>query len=203
MKIKICGLFREQDIEYVNEALPDYVGFVFAESRRQVTAGQAEALKQKLAPGILAVGVFRDAPLEEPALLLKAGVIDMAQLHGGEDEEYVIRLKTETRHPVIKAIRVKREEDIEAARGNPADFLLLDHGMGGTGQTFDWSLVQECGKPFFLAGGIHAGNLEQAMKTGAPFVAGPYAIDVSSGAETGGIKDREKILEIVRRIRNG
>jgi phosphoribosylanthranilate isomerase len=214
LKIKICGLFREQDIEYVNEAIPDYVGFVFAQSRRRVTAEEAEALKRRLDPRIQAVGVFRDAAPEEPVRLLRAGVIDIAQLHGDEDEEYVVSLKAEAGKPVIKAIRVDKAEDIAAAQSNPADFLLLDHGTGGTGKTFDWSLIGSIGygpdairKPFFLAGGIYAGNLEQAMKTGVPssakpYAARPYAIDVSSGAETGGVKDRDKILELVRRVRN-
>lgn len=211
MKIKICGLFRPEDIEYANEALPDYIGFVFAESRRRVTAAQAKTLKQKLDPGIQAVGVFVNAPLEAAARLLEEGIIDIAQLHGSEDEVYVERLKAQTQRQIIKAVRVRMVEDIAAAQSNPADFLLLDHGTGGTGESFDWSLVREFGKPFFLAGGIHADNIEQAMKAGRPaMVSGlpaiksgiPYAIDVSSGAETDGVKDKGKILEIVRRVRN-
>jgi len=197
MRVKICGLFRPEDIGYANEALPDYIGFVFAKSRRQVTPEQAEKLKERLDRRIKTVGVFVNSPLEEAAELLKSGVIDLAQLHGSEDGDYIRLLKEMTGNQVIKAVRVEAAEDILAAQCSPADFLLLDHGSGGTGRSFDWSLVPESKKPFFLAGGIHAGNLGQAMKTGNPF-----AVDISSGAETDGVKDREKILEIVRRVRN-
>ncbi|HVI42863.1 MAG TPA: phosphoribosylanthranilate isomerase [Anaerovoracaceae bacterium] len=197
MKIKICGLFRPEDIEYVNEALPDYIGFVFAKSRRQVTAEQAGTLRKNLNTDIQTVGVFVNAPMDEAVSLLKSGVIDIAQLHGSEDEEYMMRLKSETNCQIIKAIRVERAEDILNAQNSPADFLLLDHGTGGTGEAFDWKLIREYRKPYFLAGGIHAGNIKQAMKSGKPF-----AIDLSSGVETDGVKDKDKILEIVRRIRN-
>lgn len=197
MKIKICGLFRLEDIDYVNEALPDYIGFVFAKSRRQVTAEQAEELRKKLDAGIQTVGVFVNAPMEDAVSLLKNGVIDIAQLHGSEDEAYMMRLKSETHSQIIKAIRVERAEDILDAQNSPADFLLLDHGAGGTGEAFDWKLIRECRKPYFLAGGIHAGNINQAMQTGTPF-----AIDLSSGVETDGVKDKDKILEIIRRVRN-
>lgn len=197
MRIKICGLFRREDIEYVNEALPDYIGFVFARSRRQVTAEQAEKLRKNLESGIQTVGVFVNAPMEDAASLLKNGVIDIAQLHGSEDEEYMMRLKAETHCQIIKAIRVETATDILRAQNSPADFLLLDHGAGGTGESFDWKLIRECRKPYFLAGGIHAGNIKQAMEMGNPF-----AIDLSSGVETDGVKDKDKILEIVRSVRN-
>lgn len=197
MKIKICGLFRQEDVDYVNEAIPDYIGFVFAKSRRQVTVEQAEKLRKNLESGIQVVGVFVNAPIEDAVSLLKNGVIDIAQLHGSEDEAYMMRLKSETHCQIIKAIRVERTEDILNAQSSPADFLLLDHGAGGTGKAFDWKLIQECRKPYFLAGGIHAGNIKQAMETGNPF-----AIDLSSGVETEGVKDKNKILEVVRRVRN-
>jgi len=197
MKIKICGLFQREDIDYVNEALPDYIGFVFARSRRQVSAEQAENLRKNLDAGIHTVGVFVDAPIEDAVSLLKNGVIDIAQLHGSEDEEYMLRLKSETHSQIIKAIRVESEEDILNAQNSPADFLLLDHGAGGTGEAFDWKLIRECRKPYFLAGGIHAGNINQAIETGNPF-----AIDLSSGVETNGVKDKDKILDIIRRVRN-
>lgn len=198
MKIKICGLFRHEDIEYVNEAIPDYIGFVFADSKRRVTAKQAAALKKELNPVIAAVGVFVNAPAEEVADLLNEGIIGIAQLHGTEDEAYIERLRHDTQSQIIKAIRVDTPEDIYAAQNSPADFLLLDHGSGGTGRSFDWSFVGDSQKPFFLAGGIHAGNLGLAMSAGKP-----YAIDISSGAESDGVKDREKILELVRRVKNG
>ena len=197
MRIKICGLFRREDIDYVNEALPDFIGFVFAKSRRQVTAEQAEKLRKNLKTGIQTVGVFVNAPMDDTASLLRNGVIDIAQLHGSEDEEYMMRLKAETHCQIIKAIRVERAEDILNAQNSMADFLLLDHGTGGSGEAFDWNLIGECRKPYFLAGGIHAGNIKHAMKTGNPF-----AMDLSSGVETDGVKDKDKILEIVRKVRN-
>jgi len=196
-KIKICGLFRPADIEYVNEALPDYVGFVFAKSRRQVTMDQAERLRNDLKAAIQTVGVFVNAPLEDVVSLLKSGVIDLAQLHGNEDDEYVECVKAQTQCPIIKAVRVESGKDIHKEQNSSADFLLLDHGSGGTGEVFDWKLAQGCRKPFFLAGGIHAGNVEHALEKLKPF-----AIDLSSGVETDGVKDKEKILEIVRRVRN-
>lgn len=195
-KIKICGLFRPIDIEYVNEALPDYIGFVFAKSRRQVTGEQAEELKRTLDPAIKVVGVFVDAPIETVESFLKNRVIDAVQLHGVESEEYIRRLRTDTGCEIIKAIRVAKEEDVIAAQNCLADYILLDNGAGGTGEAFDWELAEKCEKPYFLAGGIHGGNLDKALNAGTPF-----AIDLSSGVETDGLKDRNKILEIVRRVR--
>ncbi len=221
-KIKICGLFRDCDIDYVNEARPDLIGFVFAESRRQVSPEWAEAMRPKLSSEITPVGVFVNESLEKVTKLLNDGIIDMAQLHGNEDETYIQALKALTNKPIIKAVRVLTLEDIESAQDTVADFLLLDNGAGGTGESFDWSLVrkrqvQEKGtekeqkpksnpkqiqnqtqKPFFLAGGLKVGNLEQAIAA-----TDPYAVDLSSGVETEGKKDRDKILEIVRRMRNG
>jgi len=196
VKIKICGLFRQEDIEAVNEAQPDYIGFVFAKSRRQVSADAAKLLKSKLSKEIKAVGVFVDPSEEEVIRLFDDGVIDLAQLHGKEDNSFVELLKKETGHKIIKAVKVECTEDILTAQAIPADYLLLDHGTGGTGEAFDWNLVQGCRKPFFLAGGIDLNNLEQAIRT-----VRPYAVDLSSGAETDGLKDRTKIIEIVRKTR--
>lgn len=186
MKIKICGLSRAQDIAYVNEALPDYVGFVFAESRRQVTLAQAKALKAQLDARIQAVGVFVDA---DPSLVQQAldeGIIDLVQLHGNENDAYIAHIAA----PVIKALRV----------GEPiprqADYLLFDSAIAGSGQTFDWSRLPATDRPFFLAGGIDAGNVAAAKALS------PFGIDVSSGVETDGCKDREKILDLVRRVRH-
>ena len=197
MKIKICGLFRDCDIDYVNEARPNFIGFVFAPSRRQVSAGWAEAMRPKLRSEITPVGVFVNESLANVAKLLKDNIIEMAQLHGEETENYIQELKSLTNKPIIKAVRVLSHEDIEAAQHTVADFLLLDNGTGGTGESFDWSLVGRVKKPFFLAGGLKANNIEQAI-----VATSPYAVDLSSGVETSGIKDREKILKIVRRMRN-
>lgn len=200
-KIKICGLFRDCDIDYVNEAMPDFIGFVFAKSRRQVSEEWAETMRSRLRSEITPVGVFVNQPLAKVARLLDANIIAMAQLHGDENETYIQQLKTLTKKPIIKSVRVLSQQDIEGAQHTAADFLLLDNGTGGTGESFDWSLVSQAKKqtqkPFFLAGGLKTDNLEQAI-----LATSPYAVDVSSGVETDGMKDRGKILEIVRRMRN-
>ena len=214
MRVKICGLSRPCDIDFVNEARPDFCGFVFAKSRRQVTVGQAEALRGKLSEEIIPVGVFVNEPLENVVWLLKNSVISWPQLHGAEDENYIaeLRFRTDGKFPIIRAVRVDSAEDLLAAQKCGADFLLLDHGAGGTGKTFDWNILnvlkskrgndaENAGpfplKPFFLAGGICLENVDEAMKLD------PYALDLSSGVETNGFKDRDKILELVRRIKNG
>ena len=197
-KIKLCGLTRLCDIEAVNEAKPDYIGFVFAKSRRQVTPEQAATLKAALSPDIQSVGVFVDASMKEIAALLQKGIIDIAQLHGRETEEDIQALKQlapETK--IIKAIRVESADDIASWQNSNADFLLLDNGAGGTGKVFDWQQIPEIRKPFFLAGGLHRGNVLAGIHQ-----TNPYAVDISSGIETDGLKDRDKILEIVRMVRN-
>jgi len=202
-KIKICGLMGMRDIEAVNEALPDYIGFVFAESRRRISPELAMELKGKLDGRILAVGVFVDESPGIVADLCAGGVIDLIQLHGSEDENYIEKLKSMNGvagKPIIKAVRVKSRLDIEKAEGLPCDYLLLDahsdRQAGGTGEGFDWSLAGKPSKPFFLAGGLNADNLLDAIDR-----VRPYGLDVSSGAETGGVKDRNKILEIVKIVR--
>lgn len=196
-KIKICGLFRPEDIMAVNEARPDYIGFVFAKSRRQVSREEAEKLKKLLRPDITAAGVFVDSPIEFIENIVKDGSIDMIQLHGRENQDYIKELKKRTGREIIKAFKVTSPEDIKDAVKTPADYLLFDSGEG-TGKTFDWNMIKEkIDIPFFLAGGIHAGIVEEAITA-----LHPYALDVSSAAESGGVKNKEKILEIVRRIRN-
>lgn len=197
-KIKICGLFRECDIDYVNEAKPDFIGFVFAPSRRQVSPEWAAVLRSRLKPGVTPVGVFVNEELTKVARLCNEQIIDMVQLHGDETEEYIQKLQRMIHRPVIKAVRVLARGDIEAIQDSAADFLLLDSGSGGTGKTFDWRLAGQVKSPFFLAGGLNTGNIDQAIAATRP-----YAVDLSSGAETDGLKNREKILEIVRRVRNG
>lgn len=194
-KIKICGLKRDCDIDFVNEALPDYAGFVFAKSKRQVTKEQAKRLKERLDLRITAVGVFVDAPVEFVAELANENIIDMIQLHGNEDEEYVIKLRQLTKAPVIKAFKAgtKTEEEMKQY---PSDYDLIDSGKG-SGKTFDWNLVPKTTKPWFLAGGISEDNVEEAIHC-----LHPYGVDFSSSVETDGYKDRDKILRIVRRIRN-
>jgi phosphoribosylanthranilate isomerase len=199
-KIKICGLSRTEDIAAVNEAKPDYIGFVFAESRRKVSANEAAELKAELSPGITAVGVFVDAKVSEIVKLYEAGIIDIAQLHGAEDETYIEELRRETLAggaslPIIKAFRIDTIVDTCKAVASSADYVLLDHGKGGTGKTFNWNLAAEfrsiTDRPYFLAGGIDEKNIKDAIALH------PYTIDVSSGAETDGVKDPEKIKNLV------
>jgi phosphoribosylanthranilate isomerase len=203
MKIKICGLSREQDIDYVHEARPDYCGFVFAESKRQVSPAQAASLRRRLTEGITAVGIFVNAPIEDITALYRDGVIDIAQLHGNEDEAYIAHLKEasgDTPIQVIQVIKYREEESQRMTRintnNNSLDYYLLDSGAG-SGETFDWGLLNSLNieKPWFLAGGINLDNIGQAMAVN------PFGIDVSSGAETDGVKDREKILQLVAAIR--
>lgn len=197
MRLKICGLFRPEDIGYANQVRPDYIGFVFWEkSRRRVSREQAALLKNMLAPGIQAVGVFVDAPCGEVTELLKAGVIDMAQLHGDETEEDIQYIKAVTGRPVIKAVRVKRRPDVEAWLDSSADYLLFDSGMG-SGVSFDWGLLEGVERDFFLAGGLNAENLREALEKTAPF-----CVDLSSGVETEGLKDLEKIQEVAKIVKN-
>lgn len=195
IKIKICGLSRPEDVAYVNEARPDFCGFVInvPKSIRNVSADQMRALVKELAPGIIPVGVFRDEPLESVAALLEEGKIRMAQLHGHEDEAYVRELKSRGDFTVIRAFN---EKTFDQAEGSAADYILLDNGEGGTGETFDWTMTEGIRRPFFLAGGIGPGNIEQALRE-----VRPWAVDMSSGLETDGKKDRQKILAAVEAVR--
>ncbi|MDE7310639.1 MAG: phosphoribosylanthranilate isomerase [Eubacterium sp.] len=195
-KIKICGITRMEDILAVNVSLPDYIGFVFVKkSRRYVSPQQAARLKTQLSADIAAVGVFVNEAKETVARLLEQGTIDLAQLHGQETEQEIAWIRKRTGKPVIKAVSVQSQMDIARWQESCADYLLLDHGAGGSGQSFDWSLADTCKKRYFLAGGIHIGNIKEALKIGA------YAIDLSGGAETNGQKDPEKIAEIVKAVR--
>jgi phosphoribosylanthranilate isomerase len=196
MTIKICGLCRETDISFANEALPDYIGFVFAESRRAVSVRTAAALREKLHAAITPVGVFVNAPVELPLSLVRSGVIGAVQLHGAEDEAYIALLKAQTSAPVIRAVRVTSRAGIAAAEKSAADYLLLDSG-GGSGKRFDWRVIGACVKPYFLAGGIDGAVIGEAVSYR------PFGIDVSSGAETGGVKDRAKMLALVNAVRAG
>lgn len=200
-KIKICGLRRREDILAVNEAKPDYCGFIieFPSSFRSVTADEVRELVKELDPEIRPVGVFVNAPMELVRTLLDDGTLALAQLHGQEDESYIRELKTYTDKLIIKAFSIKIAEDIEKALQSSADYILLDQGGGGTGKTFDWSLIPEIQRPFFLAGGIGASNLGQAIRE-----IHPYAVDLSSSVETEKRKDPMKIrqvVDIVREIR--
>ena len=197
-KIKFCGLSRICDIEAANALMPDYIGFVFAgRSRRYVSKSTARELKRYLDPAIQAVGVFVNEDPDTVAGYLEEGVIDIAQLHGSEDEGYLARLRAKTDRPVIQAFRVESEADVQRAGQSTADFLLLDSGAG-TGTTFDWKLTLRTQRPFFLAGGLSPENVENAVRE-----LRPYAVDVSSGIETDGRKDRNKMAAFFAAVRRG
>lgn len=195
-KIKLCGLSRPCDIDYVNELLPEYIGFVFwGKSKRFVSPERAGELRNKLRKEIIPVGVFVDEKIEVIAKLVKDGVIDIVQLHGRESEEYIDELRRRTACPIIKAYLIKSEEDVIEAKGSKADFVLLDSGLGG-GKTFDHSLLKGINRPYFLAGGLTPENVGAAVKELKPF-----AVDASSSLETEGFKDKEKMTAFVKAVR--
>lgn len=196
-QIKICGLTREADIDYVNEARPDYIGFIlnFPKSRRNLSPEQAAALKSRLSPEIRAVGVFVDRPAEEIIRAAETVGLDVIQLHGHEDDAYIAALRERTNLPVWKAFRVRSAADLSAAERSSADEILLDNGYG-TGEAFDWSLAGGFNSPFLLAGGLTPERIPQAIRA-----LHPKLVDISSGVETDGVKDRDKILAAVRAAR--
>lgn len=197
VKVKICGIRRMEDIDIVNRYRPDYIGFVFADSKRRVSHDLAYELKLNLDSDIISVGVFVDASLDEILKLFDEGVIEMAQLHGSESEEYILTLKEKTNSElkIIKAIEMSEDVDLLEYNNSHADYLLLDSGKG-SGKTFDWSLIEsDLNKEFFLAGGLDISNISDAIKE-----FDPYAIDLSSSLEVDGFKDESKIKELMEAI---
>ena len=194
-KIKICGLFRDTDIDFVNEALPDYAGFVFFEkSHRNVGFDTVKRFRAKLDKNIRSVGVFVDEPLDNMVKYSLGGVLDVLQLHGSEDNEYIAKLRAFTDKEIWQAFKIRSVADVIKANASAADMLVLDNGKG-TGKTFDWSLLNGVERAFFLAGGINTENIGEALKMR------PYGLDVSSGAETDKLKDKDKINYIVKECR--
>ena len=212
-KIKLCGMMKPCDIEYANRVKPDFVGFIFANTRRKISAAQAKQFREALDAEIPAVGVFVNEDISVIASLVQDGCIDMIQLHGEEDADYIRRLREICDVPVIKAVKVQTVEQIRQAAALPVDYLLLDTYrkgvLGGTGEAFDWELLREAkaaagdtaegelfGNPYFLAGGLHAGNLREAAALGS------YGLDISSGIETDGSKDFTKMVEVMKLLRS-
>lgn len=199
--VKICGLRRTEDIEMVNRYLPEYAGFVFAPSKRQVSREEAAALREKMDDRIQAVGVFVNAGIGEIAEIYREGTIQLIQLHGEEDEGYIQRLREEVPDAqIVKAVRVKSQEQIRQADGLPCAYLLLDSytagQYGGSGKGFDKRLIPETKKPYFLAGGLDEENVGKNIRR-----CRPYAVDVSSAVETDGYKDEEKIRRFIEAVR--
>lgn len=195
-RIKFCGLCRPCDMKAANELKPEYIGFVFApKSKRYVPPETAKQLRQLLAPGIQAVGVFVNENPENIGALLNGGVIDLAQLHGDEDEDYIRRLRGLTRKPLIQAFPIVTAKDIEKAQRSTAEYVLLDTGAG-TGRVFDWKLTESINRPYFLAGGLDRENVQSAIQR-----LHPYGVDVSSGIETNGRKDITKMMSFAAAVR--
>ena len=188
MKVKICGITTEEEVSFVNSCKPDFVGFVLCrKSKRFVPYERAKRLLSLLSPDIRSVGVFLGNPVEE---IKRCTAFDVWQLH--EYTEEALSLLSEKL--LIQAFSVRGEEDIKRAERSRADFILLDHGKGGTGQSFDWSLPLPS-RPFFLAGGLDEEKVKMAKKLS------PYAVDVSSGVEREGKKDYEKIRRFIENAR--
>lgn len=200
VKIKICGLRRKEDIVIVNETEPDYIGFVFADSKRLVSEETAAELAGMLKPQIRKVGVFVDASPEQIIRLLQTGVIDLAQLHGAESEAEVGRIKEATGKEVIRT-RIVSAVDGMQGFDTEADYLLFDSGKG-SGKVFKWQKLAkhtDVGKPYFLAGGLNPENVTEALAQLRGNL--PYAVDVSSGVETDGYKDIRKVREFIEKVR--
>lgn len=196
-KIKICGLFRLCDAYYVNCAMPDYVGFVFYEkSHRKITIEQALELRLHIHPEIKTVGVFVDAPKEKIVQLCKERIIDVIQLHGREDNHYISELRNKVPNQEIwKTFQISSKKDLQLAKQSSADMVLLDNGYG-TGKSFDWSLLDGFTQPFILAGGLSPMNIPNAIEKFHP-----YVVDISSGVESDGLKDKNKIFEAVNAVK--
>ena len=205
VKIKICGMRRFEDIEMANKYKPDYIGFVFAQSPRKVSYDQAKELSSLLSEDIVPVGVFVNEHMKLIVDLFKDGIIEIAQLHGDEDEKYIRDLKdksieeTGQEIPIINAIEINDnkniEDKLEEWRDSASDYFILDSGKG-SGKTFDWNLVDKNSEFFknsiFLAGGLNSENLALAIDEFNPF-----AVDLSSSVETDGFKDEDTIKEII------
>lgn len=209
--IKICGLRRPKDIEAANAVRPDAVGFILSQGyRRSVSLKQAFELIEMLDSAIAPVGVFVDEPIETVARFTHAYDFDgydaprnvMVQLHGHEDNDYIARLRHAMAYPgwsgipIVQAFIVRSAQDVERACQSSADFILLDGGTGA-GKTFDWTLLEGVSRPYFLAGGLGPDNLAEAVAR-----LHPYAVDMSSGVETEGLKDPAKMAAAVAAVRS-
>ena len=201
-KIKMCGISKVETIPAIVEAKPDYMGLVFAPSKRQVTVEQAKTLVDELHKQyeIKTVGVFVNETVENLLKIAEEVKLDVIQLHGDEDESFIQTLKEQSNVEVWKAVQVRSAADAEKWIDSSADMLLFDayhkDERGGTGEVFDWSSLDEFERPFMLAGGIDSTNVARAIRT-----VRPYGIDISSGIETEGVKDDEKIKAFTNIVR--
>ena len=216
-KVKMCGISKVETIPAVVEAKPDYMGLVFAPSKRQVTVAQAKTLVEELHKGyakkygsdteqdkddtIKTVGVFVNETVDNLVTIANEANLDVVQLHGDEDEAFIQSLKERTNVEVWKAVQIRSAADAEAWIDSSADMLLFDayhkDERGGTGEVFDWSCLDAFERPFMLAGGIDCTNVARAIRT-----VRPYGIDISSGIETNGVKDDEKITAFTKIVKS-
>lgn len=195
-RVKLCGLRRECDVEAVNELKPEFAGFILSTPfKRYVDPEKVLEFRKKLTCGTKMVGVFVDEELEYVKDILLRDIVDVAQLHGHETNEYIESLKKLTNKPVIKAFKIEKEEDIKLAKECKADCVLLDSGTG-TGKKFNWELIKNIDRPYILAGGLDPDNVGEAVSALHPF-----GVDVSSGIETDGFKDPEKMKAFVLNVR--
>ena len=209
-KVKMCGISKVETIPAVVEAKPDYMGLVFAPSKRQVTVEQAKMLVEALHKqckeqnnmvSIKTVGVFVNETLDNLVTIANEANLDVVQLHGDEDEAFIQSLKERTNVEVWKAVQIRSAADVEKWIDSSADMLLFDayhkDERGGTGEVFDWSSLDAFERPFMLAGGIDSTNVARAIRT-----VRPYGIDISSGIETNGVKDDEKITAFTKIVKS-
>ncbi len=195
-KIKICGIRREEDCGYINELKPDLAGFIFWDkSRRYITPETALKLRGLIDKSIKTVGVFVDEGVEVVEKIARSGAIDVIQLHGKESNDTVERVKAATGLPVIKAFTIRGSVDIDPAMKSKADMLLLDNGRG-TGESFDWDNLDDVDRLYYLAGGLSPDNVAEAVRRYTP-----YGVDVSTGVETDGVKDYDKIKRFIEAVR--
>ncbi len=200
MKVKFCGLKTLEDISFINQALPDFAGFIFApQSKRKISFKQALEMKKALNMNIKTIGVFANQKIEDILKSVNMGIIDLIQLHGSESEIFIKELKSLSALPVIKAF--KADCDLKNNINNTiADFVLVDsvnnNSFGGTGNTFDWNLIPKTNNKIFLAGGLNSQNIIKAIE-----IVNPYCVDINSGVETNGKKEKNKIIEIMKIIK--
>lgn len=196
-KVKFCGMRLEEDIEEANRLNPDYIGFILSRPYwRCITFHQASLLKSMTKSFIQTVGVFVDEPIDTIKKFVENGIIDVIQLHGSEDEQYIARLKNITEKKIFRAFKLCSPDDAKKATDSCADMILLDSGRG-TGETFDWELLRLIERPYFLAGGLNAENIGEAVRTLTP-----YGVDVSSGIETDRRKNPEKMKKFIDAVRS-
>ena len=199
-KIKICGLRRPEDVNMMNRLKPDYVGFILAEGRRRTISPEtAQSLHAGLDPSIASVGVFVNQEPDRILELAGKGIFEAIQLHGQEGPETVRYLKERCGLPIFKALSVRDGSEADEWQESGVDYLLLDNGIGGTGETFDWSCYGRIPKniPLWIAGGLNEDNVPEVL-TGLA----PYGIDVSGGVETDGYKDEKKAARLIACVRN-